>query len=267
MTNKAKPKETTKPFFQGKPTDENTTRQALKFFGGLLLFAFMTFLVCSMTNFDSPVLRIAINVIIETLVLYIFYTRGMSLGTEGVSRGEILYQHMQKGEEAEESEKRVPFHKAKGFVIGLLGTIPFVILAIVLALTTTRQMTGSGTLPSWTEAYMRRSEIGDALASYTQGVAFTFADGIRIAVRLALMPFISMCGAENKDIILIVEKLSPVLVLLPALAYGIGYLQGPAMRKRVHTEIAANRRKRMLREKRERKARIAIKPKEPEQLN
>ena len=81
------------------------------------------------------------------------------------------------------------------------------------------------------------------------------------------MPFISMCGAENKDIILIVEKLSPVLVLLPALAYGIGYLQGPAMRKRVHTEIAANRRKRMLREKRERKARIAIKPKEPEQLN
>ena len=123
MTNKAKPKETTKPFFQGKPTDENTARQALKFFGGLLLFAFMTFLVCSMTNFDSPVLRIAINVIIETLVLYIFYTRGMSLGTEGVSRGEILYQHMQKGEEAEESEKRVPFHKAKGFVIGLLGTV------------------------------------------------------------------------------------------------------------------------------------------------
>ena len=267
MTNKAKVKETAKPFIQGKATDENTVRQALKFFGALLLFAFMTFLVCSMTSFDSPVLRIAINVMIETLVLYIFYTKGMSLGTEGVSRGEILYQHLQKGEEAEESEKRVPFHKAKGFVIGLLGTAPFVIVALVLALTATRQMTGSGTLPSWTEAYMRRSEIGDALASYTQGATFTFADGIRIAVRLIVMPFISMCGAENRDIILIVERISPLLVLLPAIAYGIGYLQGPAVRKKVHTEIAANRRKRMIREKRERKARIAIKPKGPEQLN
>ena len=267
MTNKPKTAETTKPFFEGKPTDENTGRQAFKFFGSLILVAVMTFLVCSMTSFDSPVLRIIVNLVIETLILYIFFSKGVALGTEGVSRGEILYQHLQRGEEAEESEKRVPFHKAKGFVIGLLGTAPFVLLAAVLAITATRQMTTAGTLPSWTEAYMRRSEIGAALVSYTQGASITVTDILRIIVRLTVMPFISMCGAENRGLILIVERISPLLVLLPAAAYGIGYLQGPAMRKRVHTEIASNRRKRMIREKRERKARIAIKPKGPQQLN
>ena len=267
MTNKPKTPETAKPFFRGKPTDENTARQALQFFGVLILVAFMTFLVCTMTSFDSPILRVAINLVIESLILLIYYNKGAALGTEGVSRGEILYQHLQKGEEASESEKRVPFHPAKGFVIGLLGTAPFFILAVILAVSAEKQMTGAGTLPSWTESYLRRSEIGDALVSYTQGASVTFTDILRIIVRLAIMPFISMCGAENRGLLLLAERLSPVLVLLPAIAYGTGYLQGPAMRKKVHTEIAANRRKRMIREKRERKARAAVRPKGPEQLN
>ncbi len=267
MTTKPKTPAKAKPYLKGTPTDENTGRQALKFFGAMFLVAFMSFLACSMTSFDNAILRIAINVIIETLILFIFFSRGATLGTEGVARGEILYQHIEKGQQVEESEKRVPFHSMKGFIIGGLGTAVFVICALILALTATRQMTGSGTLPSWMDAYLRRSEISGALISYTQGDPVTASDILRIVVRLLIMPFVTMCGAENRNMLLLVERLSPLLVLLPALSYGIGYLQGPEQRKKVHTEIAANARKRRIREKREKKARIAIKPKGPEQLN
>ena len=266
MTERQKTAGKGKPFLRGKPTDENTVRQALKFFGALILVAFMSFIVCSMTSFDSTVLRIGINVLIETLIVLIFYNKGTELGTEGVSRGEILYQHIQKGQEVSENEKKIPFHNAKGFVIGIIGSAVFLVIAVLLSVTAQRQMTGAGTLPSWLDSYMRRSEISDALAGYSQGSSASATDIFRIIIRLTIMPFVSMCGAENRELLLFVERISPMLVLIPAAAYGTGYLQGPARRRKVLTEIEENARKRRIREKRERRARN-IAPKGPEQLN
>ena len=256
----------TKPFLRGTPTDENTVRQALKFFGAMILVAFMSFIVCSMTSFSNDILRIGINIVIESLIILIFFNKGADMGTEGVSRGEILFQHIQKGQEASENEKRIPFHSSKGFVIGLLGSSLFLIAAVLLAVTAKRQMTGAGTLPSWMESYMRRSEISDALAGYSQSTAVSATDIFRIIIRLTIMPFVSMCGAENRELLLAVERISPVLVMIPAAAYGTGYMQGPARRRKIHAEIAENARRRRIREKRERRARSNV-PKGPQQLN
>lgn len=267
MGNKPKTSEKAKPFLKGAPKDENTVRQALKFFGALLLVAFMSFLVCSMTSFKNDILRIGINLVIESLILVIYWNRGADLGTEGVARGEILYQHVQKGQDVSEGEKKIPFHPAKGFVIGILGSILFLVFALILAFTARRQMTGAGGLPSWMDSYMRRSEISGALAVYTQAEPMYITDIIRIIVRLMIMPFISMAGAENRGALLLAERLSPVLVLLPAVAYGAGYLQGPARRRIIHTEIATNAKKRRIREKREKRSRISAAPKGPQQLN
>ena len=155
----------------------------------------------------------------------------------------------------------------EGFLIGFLGSLLFLVFALILAFTAGKQMTGAGGLPSWMDTYMRRSEISGALASYTQTDPMNITDILRIVIRLLIMPFISMAGAENRGALLLAERLSPVLVLLPAIAYGAGYLQGPARRKRIHTEIAANAKKRRIREKREKRSRISAAPKGPQQLN
>ena len=267
MGNKPNTSEKAKPFLTGAPKDENTVRQAVKFFGTLFLVAFMTFLVCSMTSFNNDILRIGINLVIEALILIIYWNKGAELGTDGVARGEILYQHIQKGQDASEGERKIPFHQAKGFLIGFLGSLLFLVFALILAFTARKQMTGAGGLPSWMDTYMRRSEISGALASYTQTDPMNITDILRIVIRLLIMPFISMAGAENRGALLLAERLSPVLVLLPAIAYGAGYLQGPARRKRIHTEIAANAKKRRIREKREKRSRISAAPKGPQQLN
>ena len=256
-----------KPFLTGSPTDENTLRSVLKMFGFMVLCMVMTFLVCSMAGVGSTVIRIIINAAIETLILVIFYSRGADQGTDAVARGEILYQHVEKGQDVSGGERRIPYHKLKGFMIGMTGSALFLIISIFIALTAQRQLTGAGTLPSWMEGYMRRTEIGDALVQYTVTEGFTFGDALRLIVRIAVMPFVSMAGAENKEILLLIERISPLLVLLPGLAFGFGYTQGPARRKLIHTEIANNTKKRISRERRERKARVARTQKGPEQLN
>jgi len=257
-----------KPFLTGNPTDENTLKSALSFFGIFLIMIFMTFIVCSMTGFDSVVLRILVNTVIILLILVIFYNNGLNRGTDAVARGEILWQRKEKNQPFSDSEKAICFHPAKGFLNGFLGSLPFILIAVLLAVQTEKQMTGYGTLPSWTQVYLRRSEIGDSLTAYTAVQGMNFTDVIRMIVRISMMPCISLAGAENTDIILWLERLSPVLLMLPCFSYGIGYLAGKNVRTQVHTEIAENAQKRARREAKARKAKQkAAVRREPEQLN
>ena len=268
MTNKSKKpvKPVEKPFLTGSPADERTVRSALAFFGVMILTVFVSFLVCTMMNMGSDLLRIGLNLAVVILVMFIFYNNAVSRGAEAVARGEILWQRQGEGLPVSASAAAVGFHPLKGYLTGFLGTPPFLIAAAVLAVVTKKQTTGYGALPGWMSAFQQRSEIGDALVAYTAREGLQFTDILRLLVRIVIMPFISMTGSENRDGLLLAERLSPLLTLLPALAFGTGYLQGRRERTRIHTGIAENRRSRARKEKRERKARTQ-RPKTPEQLN
>ena len=259
-----------KPFLTGNAVDENTLKSSLLFFGGLIIVFFVGFLLCAMTNSSGSIMRLIINPAVIILIVTVFFNRGSSHGAEAVARGEILWQKQEKGQSFSESEKKVCYHPMKAFVIGIAGTIPFIVIAVILALNTRVQTTTAGTLPSWMQAYMRRDEVAAPLVSYLEPGAIGLTDILRIIVRFAVMPFVSLVGADNYQAVYWVEMLSPLILLIPACSYGIGYLSGPALRARVHTAISESNRKRIRREKKERRRRagfISAKPKEPEKLN
>ena len=213
----------TKPYLTGAPTEERTWKSALGFFGTLVLFGIFTFLICSMMNMDSVFLRILLNGAVEGALLFFLFSNAAGKGAEAVARGEILWQKQERGSFIADSERRMSYHPAKGFLVGLLGSVPLLLCAIALAIIAKRQETGIGALPSWLSNYQGRSGM------------------------------------------LLLERLSPILVLLPALAYGLGYTRGPAQRSRILTGIAEGVRKQKRREKKERKARHSSRG--PEQLN
>jgi hypothetical protein len=260
-----------KPYLTGNAVDENTVKNSLLFFGGLVIVFFVSFVICAMTNSSGNILRLIVNPAVIILVLTVFFNRGSVHGAEAVARGEILWQKQEKGQSFSESEKKICYHPMKAFIIGIAGTIPFVIIAVILTLNTRIQTTTAGTLPGWMQAYMRRDEVAAPLVAYTESAGMGLTDILRIIVRLAVMPFVSLVGADNYAAVYWVEVLSPLILLIPGCTYGIGYLFGPSLRSRVHTAISENNRRRIRREKKERRRRaggiISAKPKEPEKLN
>ena len=258
-----------KPFLTGRPTDENTVKNSLIFFGTLFIAFFMSFIVCATIAGSAAILRLLVNIAVIAMIAIVYFNRGSVQGAEAVARGEILYQKQEKGRPVAESEKAMCFHKLKAFLIGLLGTLPFFLVALVFAFSTQVQTTSAGTLPSWMQAYARRDDVYAPLVTYTQATAMSLTDILRIVIRVCIMPFISLAGSENHQAVYLVEKLSPLLMLVPACAFGTGYLFGPGARAKVHTAISESNRKRARREKKERRRRAGLgtRSREPEQLN
>ncbi len=259
--------EVRKPFLTGTPCDERTVRSCLAFFGTLVMIFVIAFIACATASFDSFILRFAMNGAVILLIVFILYSNGSKRGADDVARGEILWQKKEKGQPFSDGERKMCFHPAKGFLNGLIGSAPFILLALYLALNTSLQMTEAGTLPSWMQAYTGRSDIGNALVNYTHPEGMQGIDYIRALVRITILPYINIAGNANKSAVLLAERLSPLFLLLPAAAYGLGYLSGRKTRSRIHTTISENDRKRIRREKKRTARAASARSREPQQLN
>ena len=140
--------------------------------------------------------------------------------------------------------------------------LPLFLIAAVLALTTSRQITTAGALPAWMSSMAEDPEFSSALSAYVVGQSIGVTDILRVLIRMELLPWVNLIGSENSGALLIMERLSPVLVLIPGLCYGWGYTRGVNERSRVHTSIAAGNRRRARKEAKARKARAASTPKQ-----
>ena len=123
----------------------------------------------------------------------------------------------------------------------------------------------SAAVPEWVLQGNFDDSMWDGPFTTTEPV-LTVEDITRLLVRLHILPYVNMVGSTNRAGLLLLERISPVIALLPALSYGLGYTQGVRMRTRVHTDIAAGKRKRAQKERRQRQARVKA-AKGPEQLN
>jgi len=260
-------REVHKPFLTGSPIDDRTISNSLKFCGVLILVFFITFITCSSISATGQIFRIVFSSVVILLVLFVFFNNGINLGADAVAKGEILYQKQLDGKGFSDSERKLCFHPWKAYLIGFFGSVPFLIIAVIFAINATITLTGAGTLPSWMQSYTRRKDIASALVSYMKPDGMMLTDYLRIAVRVFILPFVNIVGAQNSHGILLLEKLSPVILMLPAAAYGTGYLFGKKIRTKIHTMISENNLKRKKREIRMRKKRANSSVSSPEQLN
>ncbi len=244
-----------KPYMTGAPVDRTTLSGAVKFFFGTLGMVLVYLLIGVMMNWESRFLNITINSVIIFAAMLLFYQTGMTSGADAVNQGEIMLAREEKGRPVEPWERQMCYHPMKGLVKALLGSIPLVLCSLFLALTAERQVANLGTLPQWISGLENRAEIGDPLMYYHYTSSLNLEAVIRFIVRMATMPYVNIVGATNRGAMLILERISPLLNLLPAVAYGVGYRNGTLVRTAVHTSIAQSRKKRARKQRKEQRAR------------
>lgn len=262
---KSKIEKVTKPYLKGDVFDRTTLPGALKFFAGTVGMAVGFLLICLMMSWEQQWLNVTVNLAIAVVIYLLFAQIGMNSGADAVNQGEIMFAREEKGRPVADWERKLCFHPLKGLLSALIGSVPLVLCSVVLACIAQRQMTGLGALPSWVTGYEVRPEIGNALAIYHETAGMTLETVLRLIVRMATMPYVNIVGADNKDAMLLLERLSPLVNLLPAIAYGLGYMNGVSVRSSVHTNIALGKKKAKRKQAKERRARRQAHG--PEQLN
>lgn len=244
-----------KPYQQGNVFSSYAVKQGMRVFMLTLVSAVLFLFVGQILVITSGVLRVIINICTIGLFAMFMYAEGARLGEDDAAYGEIVYQRAQNGAAVSKDDLNRSFHPLKGYIIVLLGLAPLLIAAIIFAVITKLQVYQLGSLPSWLSSFERNRDIGLALAYYHEPVQTSLESVLRIIIRLLLFPYVSLFGADHAANMLMMERLSPLLLCIAPMFYGVGYQSGPHRRALVHGDIAAGIQKVNKREKKARKQR------------
>ncbi len=250
-----------KPYLKGRWASTLATRRGGRVAVYLLMSVFVFFFLGQMMALEITWLRMLINLAVLGMLALLFFSDGARAGEGDTAFAEIALTRQQEGRVIPDKDLDRCFHPVKGFFTALVGVSPFVLLCLIYAPMARPAVYTLGALPGWLEPYLKRSDIGLALAYYQQHTPFVLADALRLIVRLMVFPFVNLVGADNPAGILWVERFSPLLVMAAPMAYGLGYRRGERLRAMVHGGIALGKRR-----KRRQDARAKQAVRQPKQL-
>lgn len=244
------PKLVYKPWLKGHRASRLAARRSGRIAGYMVMSAFAFFFIGQLLSVDIPWMRVLINLALLGLMGLVYYSEGAHVGEGDVAFAEIAHVRREEGKNIPGKDIDRCFHPAKGFFTVLVGAAPFVLICLIYAPLARLATYSLGVLPAWLEGYRSRADIGLALGYYQQHIFFGFVDALRLIVRLLVFPFVNLVGAHNAPGILWVERLSPILVMIAPLWYGVGYRQGERLRAMVHGGIATSHSRKRRRETR-----------------
>jgi hypothetical protein len=231
------------PFLKGRACSLLSARRGLRVFLHLALSAGLFFILGQFLVVGITWLRILLNLTVLAAFYAFMFRNGAQTGERDVIYAEIALSRAGEGRSITRDELNRCFHPAKGFFSALMGALPFLIACLVYALLAQESRYTLGSLPFWLSAFRERSDIGLALSYYNETVQLQALDFLRLLVRLLIFPYVNFAGAGNSSALLLIDRLSPLLLSIAPLAYGIGYSQGEHYRSLVHGGIAANRKR------------------------
>lgn len=241
-------------------------RPALMLMAAPLLVGLVSLIVAPVLMIENNALRVLFNSILLALVGLLLFNSGATRGEKDAQNSVRLMRDMKNGHQPTDGERAVCFHPLKGICTALLGALPWVLLAGALAILSKPYTYTLQDLPSYLGAYRRRWDIGAPLTYYNIVYAIAPVDILRVLVRLGIMPFVYIGGDLSDTLSLLLDRISPLLVLVLPLLYAVGYQLGPHYRLRNYERNQQAKQQHLKKMKRkQKKARAAREPKK-EQL-
>lgn len=259
-----KPQLVKKPIYRGKVIEKAAAKRGAKVLGSMVLVMVLYLIFGPMLMVENTFLRVVFNIALMLVAVGIMSMMGTGDGESDAALGEIVYQRKQDGKEVSKTEEDRCFNPLKGFFTAYLGAALFFVLAVVLAIFTKEESYVLGVLPTWAQNYYGDTSVGQGLDYYQISRSIGWLDIVRLAVRANVLPIFSMFEASTGASILL-ERLTPLFVLIAPTGYALGYLRGKKVREMIHSSIALSKKKKNKKDKKEKKER-QNRNRQPEQL-
>lgn len=211
---------------------DNFMKEAPRIAGRLTMYMVAVIVIgllfSSLQAIDSQALRSVITAVLSLVLLAFFYMEGLNKGSGDAGSSRQAARLLKAGRELTVKEDAACYHPLKAVCgAALLFVIPLALAAYV-ALTTQEYTYTLQDLPGWLSGgYGSREDVMGGLGAYMQPMETSVRDWIRIVARLFVLMFINFFGDPQRAGALI-DRLTPLFILLYPLAYIIGYLRGPA---------------------------------------
>lgn len=172
-------------------------------------------------------LRLLISLALALGMLMLCFGEGLSKGLSDASASRSCEHLLAKEQTLSRKEEASGYHPLKALcAMAVVFVIPLA-MACYLASTATDYTYALQDLPRWvTESYGTRSDIMSPLGAYMVQAGMTAADWCRMAVRLMVLMMINLFP-DPQTMSALVDRLSPLMLLLYPLAFMAGYLLAP----------------------------------------
>lgn len=229
-----------KPILRAKyiyPDLRKMTGKVLSYIG---IFAFLSLVLSTVTGTGDLFGRV-LNILLLGCYAILELLEGATRGEHDVTMSRTVQGRLEKGIEPEKGELARCYGPFKAFAAFGLAVSGFFLMAVIVALAAKPYTYTLQDLPMWMSAYTARSDVGDALSYYTVTTGASVVDFLRIIVRACILPFVNLF-TEVQEASAIIDRLSPLFIILLPLMYPLGYLAGPSLyEKRLRDNAAAKK--------------------------
>lgn len=225
----------------GKPqrASAEVPRIALRIFGYSLALGFVSLMFAPIMMSETLWLRLFFNGALLLIALTLYFADGAYKGERDCATRDMLDKRAKEnGYVPSPAEQGRMYKPSKGPTGALLGALPWFLLAVVVAVLSVPYTYSLQDLPDWLAGYRVMPELGDALRYYDQKTVVPLVDWLRIGLRFAILPYVYVLGEVSDAMSLLIDRVSPLLVLIMPLGYAAGYLTGPRRYKRSLAYIA-----------------------------
>lgn len=193
-----------------------------------LMVAFLSLILGTVAT-DGSLLGRILSVVIALSFVLLEGMEGASRAERNVTTSHMLTTRMKdNGYSPTNKELSTCYAPSKAILAALIAAaVPFA-LAVIVAINAKPYTYTMQDLPNWLTSYANREDVMGALVPYTNIGSAAAVDYIRIAVRVFILPFVSLFSAIEENAFMI-DRLSPLLTLIMPTAYALGYLAGPSL--------------------------------------
>ena len=211
-------------------------RMAGRILTTLVVLTVLGLMFSALQAIENLWLRAALSLLILSGVLTLYLNDGMNKGVSDAVASRFYVSAKERGIPLEAKDDAACYHPLKAVCAALAVFALPLALSVIVAFSAKEYTYVLQDLPGWlTDSYASRLDVMAPLGAYSVQQSMQPLDWVRLIVRLPILIMVNLF-ADAQTMSALIDRLSPLMMLVYPAAYIAGYLLGPKANRRIEKQ-------------------------------